>query len=137
MLNILIYTLLGLHVIASVLLVLLVLMQRPRSEGLGAAFGGAVTDSLFGSGTTDVLTKMTIGLGSFFFAVTLLLAILFSHRTSSRVQSELLSPAAIDADSGEVLIQQPDGPENTEGAETTPVVPQEIPTSAPKPEKAE
>ncbi|NUN92767.1 MAG: preprotein translocase subunit SecG, partial [Verrucomicrobiae bacterium] len=47
--------LLTIHVIVSVLLVLLVLMQRPKSEGLGTAFGGGVADSLFGSGAGNVL----------------------------------------------------------------------------------
>ena len=29
------------------MLVLVVLMQRPRSEGLGSAFGGGITDNVF------------------------------------------------------------------------------------------
>jgi len=92
--NISIYAVLTLHVICSILLILIVLMQRPRSEGLGAAFGGGMTDSVFGAGTTDVLTKGTIWLGSTFFAATLLLAFLYSHRGSvdKRIKDELLKP---------------------------------------------
>ena len=33
-------------------MMLVILMQRPKSEGLGAAFGGAVTENLFGAQTT-------------------------------------------------------------------------------------
>ena len=50
MTSILIGFLLTVHVIVCVLLILIVLMQRPKSEGLGTTFGGGVTDTLFGSG---------------------------------------------------------------------------------------
>jgi preprotein translocase subunit SecG len=87
--------LLVLHVIVCVLLVLVVLMQLPRSEGLGAAFGGAVTENIFGAQTTHVLAKFTVWLGVAFFAITLALAIAYSHREAGRtgVQRELLNTA--------------------------------------------
>jgi preprotein translocase subunit SecG len=88
--------LLVLHVIVCLLLVLVVLMQLPRSEGLGAAFGGAVTENIFGAQTTHVLGKFTVWLGAAFFAITLMLAIAYSHRAAgrTRVQQELLDTAA-------------------------------------------
>ena len=91
--------LLTLHVIVCLLLVLVVLMQLPRSEGLGAAFGGTVTDNIFGAQTTHVLAKFTVWLGVAFFAITLMLAIAYSRRERgrTRVQEELLNatvPAA-------------------------------------------
>jgi len=91
--------LLTLHVIVCLLLVLVVLMQLPRSEGLGAAFGGAVTENIFGAQTTHVLAKFTVWLGVAFFAITLLLAIAYSHRATgrSRVQQELLGGASTSA----------------------------------------
>ena len=87
--------LLALHVIVCLLLVLVVLMQLPRSEGLGAAFGGAVTENIFGAQTTHVLAKFTVWLGVAFFAITLMLAIAYSHRERgrTRVQQELLNAA--------------------------------------------
>ena len=51
--------LIAIHLIVCVLIVLVVLMQRPRSEGLGAAFGGGMTENLFGAQTTHVLAKLT------------------------------------------------------------------------------
>jgi preprotein translocase subunit SecG len=78
-----IYILTAIFVICSVLLTLVVLMQRPRSEGLGAAFGGGMTDSLFGAQTTDVLTKLTIWLAGIFFACTLTLALLHAKQNST------------------------------------------------------
>ncbi len=78
--GILIGALLTLHVLVAVLLVLIVLMQRPRSEGLGTAFGGGMADSLFGSSAGNVLTKITTWLGIIFFLTTVSL---YSHQGSS------------------------------------------------------
>ena len=41
--NFLITLFLVFFVLVAALMVLVILMQRPKSEGLGAAFGGAVT----------------------------------------------------------------------------------------------
>ena len=57
--QIVINILLVIHVLVSLLIVFLVLMQRPKNEGLGAAFGGGVTDNLFGAQTTNVLQTIT------------------------------------------------------------------------------
>ena len=96
MINIAIYILLGVNILVCILLTLLVLMQKPRSEGLGAAFGGSFTDSIFGAQTSDVLTKGTIWLGSIFMVLTLVLALLYSHRqtTGPKLQEELSKPVA-------------------------------------------
>jgi preprotein translocase subunit SecG len=96
MINIAIYVLLGINLLVCILLTLLVLMQKPRSEGLGAAFGGNFTDSIFGAQTSDVLTKGTIWLGGIFMALTLVLGLLYSHRQAgnTKLQEELTKPVA-------------------------------------------
>src|SRR5256885_10257502 len=73
---------LALFVLVSLLMVLVILMQRPKSEGLGAAFGGGVTENIFGAQTTNVLVKFTGWLTGIFFALTLALSILYAHKTS-------------------------------------------------------
>ncbi len=78
-------------VIVCLLMSLLILMQRPKQEGLGAAFGGGVTDQVFGARTTNVLQKGTVYLGSAFFLLSLVLAILISKQTK---QKSLLEPSA-------------------------------------------
>jgi preprotein translocase subunit SecG len=87
-----IHILVGLLVLICLLMVLTILMQRPKSEGLGAAFGGGLTDNLFGAQTTTVLTKFTVWLGGMFFLLTLLISFLqvksFSGQTS--IQKQLL-----------------------------------------------
>jgi preprotein translocase subunit SecG len=90
--QILINVLLAIYVLVALLMVLVILMQRPKSEGLGAAFGGGVTENIFGAQTTNVLVKFTSWLTGFFFALTFVLSILYSHKTSrdTGLRNELL-----------------------------------------------
>jgi len=67
------------EVIVSLLLILVVLMQRPRQEGLGASFGDAAASQVWGAQTTNVLQKFTVWLAVILFALTLLLAVLVSR----------------------------------------------------------
>jgi preprotein translocase subunit SecG len=89
--NILINILLGVYVLVALLMLLVILMQRPKSEGLGAAFGGGMTENLFGAQTTNVLTKVTAWLAGLFFMLTFGLSILYAHRSmaSSNLRREL------------------------------------------------
>ena len=80
---ILLNLLLVLFVIVALLMVFVILMQRPKSEGLGAAFGGGVTDNLFGAQTTNVLTKATGWLAGLFFLLTFVLSILYARQSST------------------------------------------------------
>jgi len=81
--TILINILLGVYVFVALLMVLVILMQRPKSEGLGAAFGGGVTENIFGAQTTNVLTKITGWLAAFFFLLTFALSILYAHKSNT------------------------------------------------------
>ena len=83
-LSISINVLLVVFVIVCLLMGLLVLMQRPKQEGLGAAFGGGVTDQVFGARTTNVLQKGTVYLASLFFLLSLVLAILIGKQNQNK-----------------------------------------------------
>ncbi len=88
-------------VLVCLLMIVVVLMQRPKSEGLGAAFGGGMTDNLFGAETTNVLSRFTVWLGGFFFLLTLVISILYVKRSSGEtsIQKQLLKGApAIEKD---------------------------------------
>jgi preprotein translocase subunit SecG len=71
-------------------------MQRPRSEGLGAAFGGGVTENIFGAQTTNVLVKITAWLAAMFFTLTFVLSVLYAHKASgdSGLRRELMKQQA-------------------------------------------
>src|SRR6266536_6280114 len=81
--SILINLLLGLWIFVALLMVLVILMQRPKSEGLGAAFGGAVTENIFGAQTTNVLVKFTSWLAGVFVGLTCALSILYAHQSTA------------------------------------------------------
>src|SRR5256886_9708134 len=81
--NIFINVILAIDMLVAMLMTLVILMQRPKSEGLGAAFGGGVTENIFGAQTTNVLTKFTGWLAGIFFALTFVLGILYAQRSSS------------------------------------------------------
>ncbi len=82
MLNISITLVVIAHIVVSLLLILVILMQRPKQEGLGAAFGSGMTDAAWGARTTDVLQKGTVYLGALFFVFSLVLAILMGKRNA-------------------------------------------------------
>jgi preprotein translocase subunit SecG len=94
--SILLNLLLAVWMVVALLMVLVILMQRPKSEGLGAAFGGAVTENIFGAQTTNVLVKFTAWLAGIFFVVTFLLSILYARKTSgeSALRRELMKTQA-------------------------------------------
>jgi preprotein translocase subunit SecG len=94
--NLLINLCLGLFVLVSLVMVLVILMQRPKSEGLGAAFGGGVTENIFGAQTTNVLVKFTTWIAGVFFALTFALSILYAHRSTadSAFRRELMKQQA-------------------------------------------
>jgi preprotein translocase subunit SecG len=93
---ILINFLLVVEALVAVLMMLVILMQRPKSEGLGAAFGGGVTENIFGAQTTNVLTTITTWLASIFFIIVLALSVLYAHRGApdSAVRRELMKTSA-------------------------------------------
>ncbi|MEX1111443.1 MAG: preprotein translocase subunit SecG [Chthoniobacterales bacterium] len=139
--SILINVLIAFHVLICLLMVGAVLMQRPKNEGLGAAFGGGMTENIFGAQTTHVLQKFTVWLGIVFFALTLVLAMLYAKRGTGEtvIQKELLSqplpaaaatPAPLNAPTPVVVTTEPVAVEEAvvEAAEV-PVA--EIPAPAP------
>jgi len=90
-LSISINLLLVIFVVVCLLMTLLILMQRPKQEGLGAAFGAGVTDQVFGARTTNVLQRGTVWLGSLFFILSLSLAILIGQQNK---KEQLLKPVS-------------------------------------------
>lgn len=89
------------EVIVCLLLILVVLMQRPRQEGLGASFGDAAASQVWGAQTTNVLQKFTVYLAVFLFGLTLLLAVLVSRHQngskSEKIFGDAKPPAAAPA----------------------------------------
>jgi preprotein translocase subunit SecG len=132
--NILINISLAIYVVVSLLMLLVILMQRPKSEGLGAAFGGGVTENIFGAQTTNVLTKATAWLAGLFFLLTFALSILYAHRsmTSSNLRREL-EKSQPTAKSLPLPKPQPSSAVGPPGTVTNPTPAAAGPVASPKP----
>ena len=78
-------------IVLCAFMVLIILMQRSKQEGLGAAFGSGMTESVFGAETSNVLSRLTVWCVVLFFAITLTLSSLYAHRSnpSTGVQKAL------------------------------------------------
>ena len=83
-------------VIVSILLVLIVLMQRPKQEGLGAAFVGGMMDSVAGAHTTDVLQKGTIWLAAIFMGSAILVSVLQAKQLQAEDVGEVLPEVPVE-----------------------------------------
>lgn len=60
-------------VLVSLFLILLVLMQKSKDGGMGAALGGGMTEAAFGADTNNMLSKLTINTSIAFFVLAFLL----------------------------------------------------------------
>jgi preprotein translocase subunit SecG len=132
--NLLINFCLLLFVLVAALMVLVILMQRPKSEGLGAAFGAGVTENIFGAQTTNVLVKFTTWLAGIFFALTFALSVLYAHHSvaSSAFRRELMKTQPAQTSPAPAAPQSSPG---TTPAQTSPAVSpaaSEAPTGSPK-----
>jgi len=127
--NTLIDVLLFFYVIDCLFMGLVIMMQRSKQEGLGAAFGGGFTESVWGAQTSQVLVKATVWAAIFFFILSISLARLYSHRAA---MMEKGSPV-------QQLLEKPVAP-LTPTPVTTPAVPATTPTApapvAPSPANA-
>jgi preprotein translocase subunit SecG len=73
-----------LHVLVCFILVLVVLLQTGKGASLGAAFGGAASQTLFGSrGAASFLSKITTVAAIIFMLTSLGLAVISAKKSSS------------------------------------------------------
>ena len=88
------------EVLSAFLLVVVILAQKSKDQGLGMAFGSGMGESLFGSRAGNVLTRMTITLAAVFMLTTIVLGVLFakgkggSGSVMDRAASQPVAPAA-------------------------------------------
>jgi preprotein translocase subunit SecG len=135
--SILIVLLTVVHVVVAVFVIVLVLMQKSSEQGVGAAFGGGMTETVFGAGTTTALVRLTIWCACLLLATTLILAVLHSHRskrTGSLMQRSLATmPVAPAGQPAFPLASQPPTPAATEAGSATPSTATPAPAGQPQP----
>ena len=132
--SILIGVLTAIHVVVALFVIVLVLMQKSSEQGVGAAFGGGMTETVFGAGTTTALVRMTIWCGAILLSTTLILAVLHSHRTKtggSLMQRVIATTPAMPPTTQPAFppTTQPPAPET---GSITPSVPSQTPVEKPQ-----
>jgi preprotein translocase subunit SecG len=86
--------LLTLHILVSVILVVLVLIQQGKGADAGAAFGAGGSGTVFGAGGAgNLLTRTTAVLAACFFVISLSLAYLTTQSVESRSVVDRVGPA--------------------------------------------
>src|SRR5277367_3548198 len=122
------------HILVCLFMITLVLMQKSSEQGVGAAFGGGMTETVFGAGTTTALVRLTIWCACMLLATTLILAVLHSHRSragGSLMQRSLATmPMAPATQPAFPLTSQPPTPAAPDGTAPAPAA---SPTATPTP----
>lgn len=143
--NILIGFLTVVHVVVALFMIILVLMQKSKDQGVGAAFGGGVTETVFGAGTTTALVRMTIWCAGIFLAGSLVLTTLHSRRNARGGESLMQrviqvppsgSASTVPASATPEVAVPPVVPSTTAtGASTPPSIPPAVPPAPQPPAK--
>jgi len=83
------------QVVLSISLITLILLQHGKGADAGAAFGGGASGSVFGAkGSGNFLSRTTAVLATLFFAISLSLAYISSHRTVKGSVTEMATESA-------------------------------------------
>jgi len=69
------FTAIAFFVLLCIVLCFVILIQESKSSGLGSSFGGAASESLFGTSTADVLKVFTAWLAVAFLASCVILSL--------------------------------------------------------------
>ncbi len=78
------------HILVTVALIGLVLIQRGKGADIGAAFGSGASQTVFGSqGSASFLTRTTAVLATVFFVTSLTLAYLYAQKGERRSVTDL------------------------------------------------
>lgn len=113
---------LTLHIIVCVLLVIAILLQSGKGSDIGAVFGGAGSQALFGSaGPADFLNKATRVMVVIFMITSLVLGYFIFEQPSKSVMDG----------KAKTVKTQPISPKTPAKAPTAPTAPAKAPTPAP------
>ena len=105
----------GIHVVAALGVIGLVLIQHGKGADMGAAFGGGSSGSLFGAtGSANFLSRATAILATIFFLTSLGMAYVATHKPRSSASGGVMEGVAL---------PKPAAPAPAAGAAPAPAVP--------------
>ena len=112
--------LLVIHILITISLIGLILIQRGKGADIGAAFGSGASNTVFGSqGSASFLTRTTAILATLFFITSLSLAYFSTQKVDKQSVTDISAPAA------------PVNMDKNTPAVTEPAVPSDVPTDVP------
>ncbi len=121
------------HVVVSVTLILIILLQSGKGADIGAVFGGGSSQTVFGStGATTFLSKVTI-IAAVSFMVTSILLTYYSGRVVT-VERSIMGTQSGPVVPGEAGPAAPDQSGGVPVPTEKPAAPVEKPASQPAPE---
>lgn len=119
-----------LHIVVSVAMILVILLQTGKGADIGAVFGGGGSQTLFGSsGPTSFLGKMTAAAAIIFMCTSLFLAYFSGGRPASSIMKGAEVPA-MPGQAGQPALP-PGMPQGLPGAPQTAPAPAPTPPQAP------
>ena len=84
-------------IFVSVIMGLLILMQRSKDGGVGAALGGGMAEATFGAETTTILSKTTIRFAIIFFVLAFVLYLgniyVYHYNSAAAAAPDISAPA--------------------------------------------
>lgn len=87
--------LIGLHIVVSIALIVIVLLQMGKGAQAGASFGAGGSQAMFGSTGGNFMSKVTVGAAVIFMLTSLTLAYFYSSPSSQTMMpSSVEIPAA-------------------------------------------
>ena len=96
------------HVVISIAIVALVLLQRGKGAEAGAAFGAGASGTVFGAkGSANFLSRTTAVLATLFFVSSLTLAYLGGQQPETRSLLDELAPTGVQGPGMEPLPEAP------------------------------
>lgn len=108
-----------LHILVSIFLVIVVLLQAGKGASIGASFGGSSSQTLFGSaGPATFLSKITAGCAIVFMVTSLYLTYMGSARITGSIMKDTpaVKKEAQPATQQQPTTPAPDTTQNTTGA---------------------
>ena len=119
------------HVVVSVFLIGIVLLQHGKGADMGASFGGGGSQTLFGTeGPLPLLNKITTISAIVFMMTSVSLAYLSAHRSGS-VMSTVASPVAVEETAPKSVTIPMPGP-GADKTDASPEAAEEAPVAEPE-----
>ncbi len=123
------------HVLITMALIGLILIQRGKGADIGAAFGSGASNTVFGSqGSASFLTRTTAILATLFFISSLSLAYFSTKKVERNSVTEISTPASPTVPEAPAGADETAQPSDTPDVPPTPVSGDQNKTDAPDPD---